>query len=194
MNTSKTDMPTSANAAGTRGYVKFSPARGKNGSSGRGKMAGVRKTPAILVAFLVLGLLAVGVFAVLHWQTSPEDAAPIIALDYRQAAAYGTCEDATNYGIDVPGLAFEVTNDCEDSPVTTTAVSQSQMDRFLDGLDNSGIREWEDSYVDPDILDGSMFTIQVTYQDGTAQLVKGQNQWPPEWALFLDALGELGIT
>jgi len=67
---------------------------------------------------------------------------------------------------------------------------------FQDQVVRVGLSSWKDTYRDPNIADGGMWTLVVTFANGQIKTVTGINvytEWvqPPRFSIFADALKTL---
>ena len=56
----------------------------------------------------------------------------------------------------------------------------------------SYIKEWDEHYDDPDILDGTSWTITITYGNYKREW-DGVNAYPPLWNRFIKAINSLDM-
>jgi hypothetical protein len=62
--------------------------------------------------------------------------------------------------------------------------------KFLSLLQHSKLLEWQDSYVDPGILDGTQWSVRIIYE-GEEISKHGSNEYPKSWDTFCMSLREL---
>ena len=84
-------------------------------------------------------------------------------------------------------------NLCQDNQGTTSTITQSQVDAARAAFARSGVRFWKESYTNPNVMDGWGFTLEITYANGSTQVVHAYYTLPPRWKYFEAGLKELGI-
>jgi len=52
---------------------------------------------------------------------------------------------------------------------------------FLSDAAQNRFDEWEKEYINPDIDGGRMWSIAITFDDGTIKTIQGSNQYPKSW-------------
>lgn len=60
---------------------------------------------------------------------------------------------------------------------------------FLKALADLHLEKWEDDYVDPDILDGTQWELELTFKNGTARTWDGSNAYPPNFTSLCELMG-----
>lgn len=63
--------------------------------------------------------------------------------------------------------------------------------KLLNLLKGSKILEWKDRYVDPDILDGTQWSVRITLEGGEELYKHGSNKYPRKWDTFCMGVSEL---
>ncbi len=70
------------------------------------------------------------------------------------------------------------------------AINIEEKEKFLSLLKRSKLLEWQDSYVDPGILDGTQWSVRITLE--AEELYKhGSNKYPKGWDTFCMGIKEL---
>lgn len=68
--------------------------------------------------------------------------------------------------------------------------SNDQWISFRNTLEEINIWSWDESYLNPDIVDGTSWNVQIKYNDKSIES-GGSNATPPEFHIFLKAVSEL---
>lgn len=79
-----------------------------------------------------------------------------------------------------------------DDSVIEVQLSADAYMKYIHNIFASGIVEWDEDYVDPNILDGIQWSVLITYDDGTTLETGGSNAYPPLWKKFLKAVNSIG--
>ena len=153
----------------------------------------MRKKAIIGTVVLFVCLIAGGVYVVIQWfATSHPPASEIISFQY-STGGFGNCEMFSDYTVDLEAQVMVTKDSCWNSEGTTSTITQSQVDAVRAGFEKGGVRDWQESYINSDVMDGWGFTLNVTYKDGSTQVVHASNKFPPRWEHFEAGLKELGI-
>jgi len=71
-------------------------------------------------------------------------------------------------------------------------LTKSQWDEFRKSLvERANVLSWKESYVDPHILDGFQWDLDINFSDGTTLEMGGSNDYPREWAELNAIMAEL---
>lgn len=76
---------------------------------------------------------------------------------------------------------------------TKIEIPEEMFFKFLKSVYNVGLWEWEDEYVDPDVLDGTQWTIRVRMQNQEEHEWYGSNAYPAVWKKFIRAVNRLPL-
>ena len=71
-------------------------------------------------------------------------------------------------------------------------LSLDEYKKFVHKIYMSYIKEWDEHYDDPDILDGTSWTITITYGNYKREW-DGVNAYPPLWNRFIKAINSLDM-
>ena len=72
-----------------------------------------------------------------------------------------------------------------------SALKNDDIDRFFRESARFGFTNWEKSYVDENILDGSEWYIKIVFSGGTTQAMSGTNKYPETWGDMMGAFEAL---
>jgi hypothetical protein len=75
-------------------------------------------------------------------------------------------------------------------PTTDSRPSPDEWTRFRRALDDIGVWEWEDSYSDLGVMDGTNWSFTARYGDRRVES-KGTNAYPPRFVEWLRAVSAL---
>ncbi|WP_206663775.1 hypothetical protein [Pelotomaculum schinkii] len=64
---------------------------------------------------------------------------------------------------------------------------------FVHGLYRCYIPDWKKHYIDPGILDGTQWGLEITFIDRKPLKCNGSNMFPPHWKKFLKVINKLGL-
>ncbi len=78
----------------------------------------------------------------------------------------------------------------QDSDQATVQPDAEAWQRFWAAVDAAGAWEWEARYVDPDVLDGTSWSLRLEHE-GRAVESSGSNAWPSGWEQLQAALEQL---
>ncbi len=67
--------------------------------------------------------------------------------------------------------------------------SVEKWDAFIGDVLDCGVLDWGSSYRDPDVQDGTQWSLEMTRDFGSIQ-ISGSNAYPEEWGRFLKVLGD----
>ena len=65
---------------------------------------------------------------------------------------------------------------------------------FAHELFKCHIADWKKQYVDPNVLDGTQWELEVIFSSGKPLKIYGCNLYPPHWKSFLKTINRLGLT
>lgn len=72
-------------------------------------------------------------------------------------------------------------------------LSTEEWFKFVHGLYRCYICDWKKRYVDPDILDGTQWELEVTFINRKPLKCYGSNMFPPHWSKLLKVIKKLGL-
>jgi hypothetical protein len=71
-------------------------------------------------------------------------------------------------------------------------LDKSRWDEFRKSLvEKANVLSWKESYVDPYILDGFQWDLNINFSDGKTLEIGGSNDYPKEWAELNSIMAEL---
>lgn len=79
-----------------------------------------------------------------------------------------------------------------DEPSITICLSSGQYKKFVHRIYMSYVKEWDEFYDDPSILDGTSWKITIAYGDYKREW-SGNNAYPPLWNRFIKAINSLDL-
>ncbi|MBN1891748.1 MAG: hypothetical protein JW780_03135 [Clostridiales bacterium] len=71
------------------------------------------------------------------------------------------------------------------------ALSDDNIEAFLEQCGRIGFLEWRDKYIEPDICDGHQWGITILFKDGSTKEIVGSNAYPDTWNDMAEAFWEL---
>lgn len=69
-------------------------------------------------------------------------------------------------------------------------LSEEKIKKLLDSLEEADIFQWDKHYEDKDILDGTVWSVEITLKDSVLQFA-GNNAFPDQWEVFCSSLQEV---
>ncbi len=71
-------------------------------------------------------------------------------------------------------------------------ISCEEWDKFMDTLyGRMYLHEWKKKYVDPEVMDGTQWTLKIKMTGGRKRTYEGDNDYPPYWRGLLNLLREV---
>lgn len=81
---------------------------------------------------------------------------------------------------------------CEDMLEKRITLTSDQYKKFVHKIYMSYIKEWDEHYADPDILDGTSWQITISFGSWQREW-DGVNAYPPSWNRFIKAINSLDL-
>jgi hypothetical protein len=78
---------------------------------------------------------------------------------------------------------WEVREDGVLEPGLTLQMDTEGINAFREALSKCRILDWKNEYIDPDILDGTQWSLDIELEDRSIQ-INGSNAYPKEWKRF----------
>ena len=69
--------------------------------------------------------------------------------------------------------------------------SYEEFEKFWVSAQKTGFMNWDDEYIDWDVLDGTQWEMVITSYDGSVKKIYGSNAYPESWNDLGEALKEL---
>mgnify|MGYP003611462848 FL=1 len=75
------------------------------------------------------------------------------------------------------------------TPIVKEILSVDWMS-FVSDLYRCYVSDWKNHYVDPDILDGTQWELEIVFEDQSIMKRHGSNAYPPHWKKFISVFKE----
>jgi len=72
----------------------------------------------------------------------------------------------------------------------STDIPEDNLEQLLQGLDEVKLFQWEKTYADPGVLDGTSWSVKVYFQSEIFES-SGSNAYPKKWRRFCEVLEKL---
>lgn len=72
-------------------------------------------------------------------------------------------------------------------------ITVEEFQKYIHDILASDILKWNEEYVDPDVLDGTQWTVTIRYSDGQQVKRYGSNAYPPQWKKFMKAVNSIDM-
>jgi len=91
-------------------------------------------------------------------------------------------------------LAEYIPSRITDDAPTSRVLGADEWLRFVHELFGCHIADWKKRYVDPHVLDGTQWVLEVSFETGKPLKIYGSNQYPAHWKELLKAVNKLGFA
>lgn len=80
-----------------------------------------------------------------------------------------------------------------DKPESAIKLTDVQYRKYLHDIYMAQIKEWDENYEDPCVLDGTSWELTIRYSNGTERQWSGCNAYPLSWNRFIKAVNSLDL-
>jgi hypothetical protein len=104
--------------------------------------------------------------------------------------------DTERSGTVIKYTLYQIHSDpCGDVPETETSLIslEDKWEQFNKDLLRCYIIDWNNSYTDPGVVDGTGWSLEVTFDNGLTISRSGSNEYPPHWREFLKLFSKYGL-
>lgn len=122
------------------------------------------------------------------------DEAETTAIEFEIGDFFGDCKKlvAEREGCEFTGKYYYSTFPGDEPDIKIKLTSKEYKD-YVHGIYMTYIKEWNERYDNPDILDGTTWEITIRFSDGVEWRWSGCNAYPPLWEMFLSAVNSLAL-
>ncbi|WP_217437534.1 hypothetical protein [Paenibacillus sp. JMULE4] len=90
------------------------------------------------------------------------------------------------------GYGVDIKNDCDGIDILRVPV-HDQWIEFNDDMLHCYFIDWKPRYVDKNVLDGTQWGLEVTFENGTTIKRHGSNDYPPHWNKLIKLFQKYGL-